>query len=48
MPYPPVIQFETRTIEADARTRLARELRRAAPAPTSIGRRPLVTRLLFH
>jgi hypothetical protein len=36
MPYPPVIQFETRALEAEALARLAREKRaaRASERPT--------------
>ena len=34
MPYPPVIQFQTRALEAEARARLARE-RAAARVPNA-------------
>jgi hypothetical protein len=43
MSYPPVIQFETRALEAEARARLARE-QRAARGPAASGRRWLPVR----
>jgi hypothetical protein len=43
MTYPPVIQFETRALHAEAWVRLARE--RAAAKPAAAGRRRLLARL---
>lgn len=46
MPYPPVIQFETQALEAEAQTKLARERRAArAPKPTD-DRRSRLTKWL--